>query len=173
MIKVFNLDGAYAPNESSYEKIIQFQNYCLYSNSDYVNVTFKGCRFICPNLLTIIGALPLLGERYNKKINLDIDTLDDSYGRACISCSGFFNYLNPTIDKDYATKNAIKFARFELSEKDNNIKIMAYIYSIIALIPVNMEESVKNALAGNLYEIFNNAFSHSKSQIGILLFSQR
>ena len=167
MGKVLNLDGSLTPNAESYERIIAFQNACLNNTPDDIKITFKGCKFICPNLLTIIGALPLLGERCKKKIELDLDTIDDLNVRACVSCSGFLNYINPTVEKDYATKNAIKFDRFNINEKDNILKLMTYIYSIIALFPVNMEQQVKDALAGNLYEIFNNAFLHSNSEIGI------
>ena len=162
-----SLAGYINSDFASISKVINLQKDCINCCEDEVYVTFRECSFICPSALVILGALPNIGKINNKKIKLCIETIENYNLKKYIINSGFYNYLMPNLNVNLANKNAIVFKKFDLMDKDNTEEIINYINNIIKLAHVTMDENVKAELTGNIYEIFANAFQHSKSKAGI------
>ncbi|WP_300304664.1 ATP-binding protein [Anaerosolibacter sp.] len=150
----------------SFNKIMRLQDICLYDNADNISITFDGCSFISPIFLPIIGSLPELGKLYDKRITLDIESINNYNLKSYMATSGFINYLHPEIRVNLSSANAISFTKYTDENADDET-INDYIQNILRLAPIGMDDEVRHELLSKLYEIFANAFEHSKSEIGI------
>ncbi len=153
-------------SNDSFKEVIGIQNSCIKSEQSRIKIKFPKCKFISPVFLPIIGSLPEVGKKYNKEIDIDISSINDYKLKSYMASSGFINYLNPEIAIDLSNSNAINFKKF-IPNKCSDEEIYNYIQNILTLAPIGMDEEVTSEFLSKLYELFDNAFTHSKTKIGV------
>ena len=123
---------------------------------------FSHCRFLRPNAVAFLGGLARLIESRLGSVRFDWNTLDRGI-MATLCQNGFskaFGYQsNPWEGNSIPYREDIAF--------DMN-KIMDYLtYNWIGKGWVNVSDRLRDSIAGRMWEIYNNAFEHSGTDIGV------
>lgn len=162
------LSGYWNNNEESFKKIAQYQDKLLKSDSNDINISFKGCKFISPNILTVLGGLKELLENEGKKVCFDFDSIDDANLMGYLHKARFVEFVNPEEHYNLSSKNYIQYKRFDINENDDfDDLVTEYTQDILKLMPINMSEDLESEITSKIYEVFANAAEHSNSNIGV------
>ncbi|RLB87937.1 MAG: ATP-binding protein [Deltaproteobacteria bacterium] len=143
------------------------QLFSLWSQAnDYfqnIRFDFSECSFLRPNAVAFLGGLARLIESRLGTVVFDWDTLTDSWVRTNLCQNGFAgSFGHPVARWD---GNSIPY-REDIER--NPDKIMDYLeHYWIGKGWVNVSLKLMNAIVGHMWEIYNNAFEHSGSEIGV------
>lgn len=128
-----------------------------------IRFDFSSCDFLRPNAVAFLGGLARLIESRLGTVVFDWDTLTDSWVRTTLCQNGFagaFGYPSPGW-----TGNSIPY------REDRNCDvngIMDYLeLSWLGRGWVHVSRRLRDAIVGHMWEIYNNAFEHSGSEIGV------
>jgi hypothetical protein len=127
-----------------------------------IRFDFSQCHFLRPNAVAFIGGLARQIMSRSGKVNFDWASLKDQIkmNLAQNSFATQFGY-----QAGGWTGNSIQYR--EDIEMDFNI-IMNYLSdNWLGRGWIGISERLKNSIAGNMWEIYNNAFEHAGSQIGV------
>ncbi|OQW96727.1 MAG: ATP-binding protein [Desulfobacteraceae bacterium A6] len=128
-----------------------------------VRFDFTRCGFLRPNAVAFLGGLSRLIESRMGSVVFDWSTLHNKRVMTNICQNGFagtFGYSSSRWDG-----NSIPYR--EDKTLDMN-RIMDYLtYNWIGKGWVHVSDRLRNAIAGKMWEIYNNAFEHSGSDIGV------
>lgn len=128
-----------------------------------VRFDFSRCDFLRPNAIAFLGGLARLIESRMGSVTFDWSTLRNAKVMATLRQNGFagaFGHASAPWDG-----TSIPFR--EDKSLDMN-RIMDYLtYSWIGKGWVHVSELLRDAIAGRMWEIYNNAFEHSGTQIGV------
>jgi hypothetical protein len=131
--------------------------------AENVRFDFSGCKFLRPNAVAFLGGLARLIESRKGTVVFDWETINDSWIRTTIRQNGFassFGDLRHRWDG-----NAIPYREDRSLDLDG---IMDYLtYNWIGKGWVNVSDRLRDAIVGTMWEIYNNAFEHSGTQIGV------
>jgi len=123
---------------------------------------FSHCGFLRPNAMAFLGGLARLIESRSGSVRFDWNTLDSGI-MANLCQNGFskaFGYQS-----DPWEGNSIPY-REDIAFDMN--KIMDYLtYNWIGKGWVNVSDRLRDSIAGRMWEIYNNAFEHSGTGIGV------
>jgi hypothetical protein len=134
-------------------------------NNDFEDVCFdfSKCRFLRPNAVAFLGGLARLIEYRAGIVVFDWDTFRNSAVMVNICQNGFagnFGYHASGWDG-----NSIPYRETTFLDMNG---IMDYLtYNWIGKGWVNVSERLRDAIAGRMWEIYNNAFEHSGTKIGV------
>jgi hypothetical protein len=129
-----------------------------------VRFDFSSCRFLRPNAVAFLGGLARLIESRLGSVVFDWSTLPAGGKVITNLCQNSFagTFGHPSSGWD---GNSIPYR--EDSSLDMN-GIMDYLtYHWIGKGWVHVSDKLRDAIAGRMWEIYNNAFEHSGSQIGV------
>lgn len=129
-----------------------------------VRFDFTRCRFLRPNAVAFLGGLARLIESRLGSVVFDWSTLPAGGKVITNLCQNSFagTFGHPSSGWD---GNSIPYR--EDSTLDMN-DIMDYLtYNWIGKGWVHVSERLRDAIAGRMWEIYNNAFEHSGTQIGV------
>jgi len=128
-----------------------------------IRFDFSGCDFLRPNAVAFLGGLARLIESRLGRVVFDWDTLRNNAVKTNLCQNGFagaFNYPSPGW-----TGNSIPY-REDRSRDVNGI--MDYLeLSWLGRGWVHVSRRLRDAIVGHMWEIYNNAFEHSESEIGV------
>ena len=128
-----------------------------------IRFDFSGCDFLCPNAVAFLGGLARLIESRFGTVIFDWDTLRNNAVMTNLCQNGFagtFGYPSSGW-----TGNSIPY-REDTSRHVNGI--MDYLeLSWLGREWVHVSWPLRDATVGHLWEIYNNAFEHSGSKIGV------
>ena len=128
-----------------------------------IRFDFSGCDFLRPNAVAFLGGLARLIESRLGTVVFDWDTLRNNAVMMNLRQNGFagaFNYPSPGW-----TGNSIPY-REDRSRDVNGI--MDYLeLSWLGRGWVHVSRRLRDAIVGHMWEIYNNAFEHSGSEIGV------
>ncbi|MGN7611902.1 ATP-binding protein [Magnetococcales bacterium HHB-1] len=147
---------------SDFQWLFKIWNQANESKVD-VRFQFSHCDFLRPNAVAFLGGLARLIQYQQRKVVFDWDTLTDNKVLTNLRQNGFaetFGY--PTT---HWSGNSIPYR--EDSDLDMN-SIMDYLTDRwIGKGWVNVSDALRDAIVGNIWEIYNNAFEHSETPIGV------
>ncbi|MFZ5995508.1 MAG: ATP-binding protein [Thermodesulfobacteriota bacterium] len=128
-----------------------------------VRFDFSGCHFLRPNAVAFLGGLSRLIESRMGSVVFDWSTLHNKRVMTNICQNGFagtFGYPSSRWDG-----NSIPYRE----DKTLNMNgIMDYLtYNWIGKGWVHVSNRLRDAIAGRMWEIYNNAFEHSGTEIGV------
>lgn len=128
-----------------------------------VRFDFSACDFLRPNAIAFLGGLARLIESRMGNVEFDWDSLRDKRVMANIrqnGFAGFFGYPTSTW-----TGNSIPYRE----DKTRDVSgIMDYLEQHwLGRGWVRVSPRLRDAIAGHMWEIYNNAFEHSGSEIGV------
>jgi len=143
------------------------QLFSLWSQvNDYfedIRFDFSGCDFLRPNAVAHLGGLARLIESRLRTVVFDWDTLRNNAVMTNLCQNGFaraFGYPSPGW-----TGNSSPY-REDRSRDVNGI--MDYLgLSWLGRGWVHVSRRLRDAIVGRMWEIYNNAFEHSGSEIGV------
>lgn len=138
-----------------YNKIMETKDKVIYD--------FSECQFLRPNALAFIGGMTRLIESHGRIVEFDWKTLTNGAITMNLCQNGFantFNHPEPGWDG-----HSIPYR--EDKTLDIN-EIMDYLTDKwIGKDWVHVSNKLRDAIAGTMWEIYNNAFEHSKTPIGV------
>jgi len=132
-------------------------------NLDNVVFNFSQCNFLRPNALAFLGGVARVIQEHNGSIEFDWETLSNDWVKTTLCQNGFaqkFGHHAPGW-------NGHSIPYREDTHRNPN-SIMDYLEDYwIGKGWVHVSERLKDAIVGNVWEIYNNAFEHGESSIGI------
>jgi len=135
---------------------------------DGVRFDFSQCNFLRPNAVAFLGGLARLIEFRGGKVTFDWRTLRNDAVLTNLCQNGFagnFGYTRPS-----RVGNSIPYRE----DKTRDVSgIMDYLeQNWLGRGWVQVSQALKDAIVGHLWEIYNNAFEHSGSEIGVVTCGQ-
>jgi hypothetical protein len=128
-----------------------------------MRVDFSGCGFLRPNAVAFLGGLARLIESRLGTVVFDWSTLHNDAVMMNLRQNGFagaFGHPSPGW-----TGNSIPYR--EDRSRDAN-EIMDYLeHYWLGRGWVRVSQRLRDAIVGHMWEIYNNAFEHSDSEIGV------
>ncbi|MFH1674379.1 MAG: ATP-binding protein [Pseudomonadota bacterium] len=124
---------------------------------------FSGCSFLRPNAVAFLGGLARLIESRMGTVVFDWDTLQNAAVMTNLSQNGFAGYFGHS--SSGWTGNSIPYRE----DKGRNVNgIMDYLEIYwLGRGWVQVSQRLRDAIVGHVWEIYNNAFEHSGSEIGV------
>ncbi len=134
-------------------------------NNDAENVRFdfSQCSFLRPNAVAFLGGLARLIESRRGSVVFDWDTINNSWVRATIRQNGFagmFGDSSPSWEG-----HSIPY-REDRSLDLNGISDYLT-FNWIGKGRIHVSDRLRDDIVGWMWEIYNNAFEHSASEIGV------
>lgn len=128
-----------------------------------VRFDFSRCEFLRPNAVAFFGGLARLIESRLGAAVFDWSTLHNSWVRTTIRQNGFAcSFDNPSAPWD---GTSIPYREDKTLDMNG---IMDYLtYNWIGKGWVHVSDRLRDAIAGKMWEIYNNAFEHSGTEIGV------
>jgi hypothetical protein len=128
-----------------------------------VRFNFSRCGFLRPNAVAFLGGLARLIESRMGSVVFDWNTLRNNAVMTNIRQNGFAGaFGHPSSSWD---GNSIPYREDRTLDMNG---IMDYLtYNWIGKGWVHVSERLRDAIAGRMWEIYNNAFEHSGTQIGV------
>jgi len=138
-------------------------------NGDYLDVEFNftWCRFLRQNAVAFLGGLARLIEYRGGIARFNWETLQDNI-RTNLVQNGFMSYFGE--GRGHWTGNSIPYRQCLRKDKES---IMGYLkWKWLGRGWVNVSAALRNAIVGTVWEIFENAFEHGISPIGVFCCGQ-
>ncbi|MGB5157463.1 ATP-binding protein [Desulfobacterium sp. N47] len=128
-----------------------------------IRFDFSLCGFLRPNAVALLGGLARLIESRMGSVVFDWSTLQNSWVRTTIRQNGFAStFGDPSAPWD---GTSIPYREDKTLDMNN---IMDYLtYNWIGKGWVHVSDRLRDAIAGKMWEIYNNAFEHSGTEIGV------
>lgn len=128
-----------------------------------VRFDFSGCRFLRPNAVAFLGGLARLIESRIGTAVFDWNTLHDAAVTSNLSQNGFAGYFGHTSSR--WTGNSIPY-------REDNVRDVNGIMDYLEIYWlgrgwVQVSKRLRDDIVGHVWEIYNNAFEHSGSKIGV------
>lgn len=125
---------------------------------------FSNCRFLRPNAIAFLGGLARIAESSSRPVIFKWDTILDAkvlYNLCNTDFAFQFGYVPSTV----SNKNSIPYREDKLLDING---IMDYLtFSWIGKGWVHVSDKLRDAIAGKMWETYNNAFEHSGSPVGV------
>ena len=130
---------------------------------EYVKFDFSQCGFLRPNAVAFLGGLARLIESRMGTVVFDWDTLKNAAVTTNLSQNGFAGYFGHT--SSGWTGNSIPY-------REDNVRDVNGIMDYLEIYWlgcgwVQVSQRLRDAIVGHVWEIYNNAFEHSGSEIGV------
>jgi len=137
------------------------------ANDYYADICFdfSVCRFLRPNAVAFLGGLARLIESRFGSVTFDWSTLHDSWVKTTIRQNGFASVFgDPSAPWD---GTSIPYREDSALDMNGVMDYLTYDWLGKGWGKTHLSERVRDAIAGKMWEIYNNAFEHSDSKIGI------
>jgi len=130
--------------------------------SEDVRFDFSLCRFLRPNAVAFLGGLARLIKFRDGKFVFDWHTLNSAVMNSLVQ-NGFASAFGPS--SSTSSGHSIPY-REDLNRKPNSI--IGYLEDYwLGRGWVHVSPRLRDAIIGRVWEIYNNAFEHSLSKIGV------
>lgn len=141
--------------------LIDLQHAFLSGKETILLFQFTDCDFINAAVAVIIGTIPQYAYKHGKSVQYRFSQ-EDHPVFAFMKDVGLYEYYERRADIKYAGENAIPFNKIE-----NETIMEEYTDKIMELAPIKMEREAQCILSSYIYEIYQNGFFHSESEIGV------
>lgn len=128
----------------------------------HVRFDFTECHFLRPNAVAFLGGLARLVEHAGRNAEFAWPTITDEVFLALKKNDFAEAFGFPRYPRDGAS---VPFKEYRRKEKDAICQQL--IEKWIGAGFVNVSQDLQGAIVGNVWEIFENAFEHSNSQVGV------
>lgn len=159
---VLRLPSYLNDKDLDFMKLFDLQHQAEDSLED-VDFDLSKCYFLRPNAVAFLGGIARMVESSGRKATFIWDSLRSSAVRANLSQNGFAGTFGHPITAWEG--NSIPYR--EDRALDMNA-IMDYLtYKWLGKGWIHISDRLRDAIAGRMWEIYNNAFEHSNSKIGV------
>jgi len=131
-----------------------------------VTFDFTRCRFLRPNAIAFLGGLARLIERQGYSAIFDWDTLSDPV-EAILRQNGFASAFGYASTLGFPG-NSIPYREDTTNVSDVKNSVIDYLkFNWLGHGWVRVSSRLRDAIVGRVWEIYDNAFLHSNSRIGV------
>jgi signal transduction histidine kinase len=124
---------------------------------------FAKCKSLLPNAVAFIGGLARLIEFRGAKIFFDWNSLESDHVRSILAENNFAEAFNFPFQK--RLKDAIPYREDRCVSVEGIMDYLADLW--LGRGWVLLSSRLRNAITGRMWEIYNNAFEHSGTPIGV------
>ncbi len=143
------------------QRIIDIQYMILEGSAEIYCIKFTSAKFFNAAVAVIIGTLPMYANLYKKTVRFRFEKFNPIYG--FFKSVGIYDYyVHPGEKSQYVKQAALPFGRV-----DNEDKMEQYTDKIMQLAPIKLSEKASAVLSSYFFEIYQNSFTHSKSEIDV------
>ena len=135
------------------------------SNHEDVLFNFSSCQFLRPNAVAFLGGLARLIQSQRRMASFDWDSVNDSWVRTTIRQNGFASIFGDPSEPWSGT--SIPYREDSSLNMNGIMDYLTYDWLGKGWGKAHLSERVRDAIAGTMWEVYNNAFEHSKSVIGV------
>jgi hypothetical protein len=147
---------------TDFEKLFEVGNEVYKTKSD-ICFNFSKCKSLKPNAVVFIGGLARFAESKGVKSFFDWDSLESDFVRSTLAENNFAAAFNYPFQK--RLENAIPYREDRVMSMNN---IMDYLVDYwLRRGWVLLSSRLCDAIAGKMWEVYNNAFEHSGTSIGV------
>jgi hypothetical protein len=152
---------------SDFCKLFKLYNSAITADSS-IELDFSRCSFLRPNAVAFLGGFARTMESGSRSIEFNWDTLRDNV-QANLAQNGFLKHVGIGIDPWRG--NSIPYREDKLLNKNAIVDYLKTKW--LGRGWINVSPLLADNIAGNLVEIYLNAFEHSKSKNGVFTCGQR
>ncbi len=134
-------------------------------SSEDIRFDFSRCRFLRPNAIAFLGGLARLIHSRSRSAVFDWSTLHDPWVRTTIRQNGFASAFGDASAPWNGT--SIPYREDSFLDMDGIMDYLTYHWIGKGWGQTHVSESLRDAIAGRMWEIYNNAFEHSGSEMGV------
>ncbi len=143
--------------------LIELQYDFLSGNCKKLFLQFTDCERVDAAVAVIIGTLPEYARTRKKSVYFRFPGDKDNHPvLRFMKDVGMYKYYMKKAEIKYAGENAIPFNRIE-----DERMMEEYTDKIMELAPIRMEWEAQCILSSYIYEVYQNGFFHSESEIGV------
>lgn len=153
-------------NMSDFQQLFSLLDQAVCFNSN-ITFNFSKCRFMRPNATAFLGGLARLIEHNGHSVYFDWQTLSDAMLTNLCQCGFAYKFGH---DQKPWDGNSVPYREDLSYDPYNTIDFL--IHNWIGRGWVHVSNKLSNAIAGKMWEIYNNAFEHGHSKIGIFTCGQ-
>lgn len=146
-------------NFADISEILRIQSIFLQSSCNRIIFEFTECKFIDAAVSVIIGTFPEYTKLQNKYVKFHFSDKNSPVFEFMKTVGMYEYYMK---GKQYTGDNIIPFNKI----KDEKM-MDEYTNKIMSLAPIKMQKKAQDILSSYIYEIYQNGFFHSKSEIGV------
>lgn len=147
---------------ADFEKLFEVGNE-VYKAKGEISFNFSKCRSLKPNAVAFIGGLARFSESQGVESIFDWESLESDSVRSMLAENNFAAAFNGSSQK--SLENAIPYREDKKMSVDG---IMGYLVDYwLRKGWVQLSIRLSNAIAGKMWEVYNNAFEHSGTSIGV------
>lgn len=132
-----------------------------------ITLDFNNCSFLEPNAVAFLGGLVRLLQLNNRQVFFRADRSSSAF--KFLSKNGFLDNLSD-IGSTTTSNTAIPFRQDIDKDKDDIISYLSHAW--LEGHNLKLSDKLRNELAGKVWEIYDNAFSHAESPVGIISYGQ-
>lgn len=153
-------------NIEDISELIDLQYDFIKGNNEILVFQFNDCQIIDAAVAVIIGTLPIYAKLQQKSVRYRFKEGSKNHPILVfmkeVGMYEYFKKRRGTDEINYAGENAIPFNRI----KDEGM-MEEYTDKIMELAPIKMEREARYILSSYIYEVYQNGFFHSESEIGV------
>ena len=125
---------------------------------------FSHCDFLRPNAIAFLGGLARLIQSRNGTVAFDWKTLNNDWVKNTLSQNGFAGAFGRSSSS--WTGHSIPYREDRLRDANGIVDYLEHYW--LGRGWVHVSHRLRDAIIGHVWEIYNNAFEHSGSEIGVL-----
>ena len=150
------------------ERVISIQHMLINENIKKLYIRFTTCEYLDAAVAVLLGTMPTYAKSIDKRVYYrfgESENLDQSSNNHTI-----LDFMKKVGMYKFYMKNSIGYTGENAIPFDNIINedmMDKYTNKIMDLAPIKMQPDAKDILASYIYEIYQNAFCHSQSHIGV------
>ncbi len=160
MEKIIPIPKVLPDSHKTYNILADLQYNIINCEEDSIILDFSDCIFSHALFTSFIGALAVLAKSNKKKLTYRAKEHSKLY--KYIMTSGLYSFLTAD-NQDHTNKYSIPFTEIKMNEDS----VIDYTNSILELAPIQLTEKANEVLFNNIYELFINAYDHSKATNGV------
>lgn len=161
---VDNLKREYRQSYASIEAFVDIQTKILDGNADTFIVSVEETEYIAEGLMILLGTFPELSVKNKKAVKVRFRS--QSKFKDKLEASGVLQYYKKDGKGDiFSSDDKIQFCRPQTLEE-----YLGVVEKIMKMAPVKFEDDAYTTMSSKLYEVFDNAITHGKNEIGVFAY---
>lgn len=158
--KIRKLNKEYRQSVKSIEEFVDIQNEIMQGSSERIIVSVEETEHIADGLMVLLGTLPELNVKSRNEVRIRFKKSSKFADK--LASSGVLQYYRESKAFITPENDKIRFCRPQSLEEYLNI-----VKNIMEMTPVKFEPDAYAIMSSKLYEVFDNAVTHGKSDIGV------
>jgi hypothetical protein len=151
-----------------FERLFSLHQQAIDSAECHLILDFSNCQFLRHSAVAFIGGLVRLNQLRQRSVTIDWDSCLTSIA-ANLRKNGFYNTFSNTAQE--FNGNAIPYREYPIQDSNNFVLYLSEFW--LGRGWIDISENFKIEIINKIGEIYENAFEHAESQVGVFACGQR